>query len=67
MLTTRHAVDFAYTHPELEALFHYIRDHDVEAGGRYNARSAAINLWSRHWGHPATREASEILGTFYVH
>jgi hypothetical protein len=30
MLTTRHAVDFAYTRPELEALFRYARAHDVE-------------------------------------
>jgi hypothetical protein len=67
MLTIRHPVDFAYTCPELETLFRYTRSHDVEQGGRYDARSAAINLWSHHWGHPATREASEILGAFYVH
>ena len=29
--------------------------------------SAAINLWSHHWVNDATREESEILGTFYVH
>jgi hypothetical protein len=67
MLTTRHPIDFAYTRQELEALFRYAHDHDVEKGGRYDARSAAINLWSHHWQHPATREASDILGTFYVH
>jgi hypothetical protein len=64
--TTRHAVDFAYTRPELEALFCYARAHDVEAGGRYDARAAAVNLWTHHWRHPATKEASELLGTFYV-
>jgi hypothetical protein len=66
MISTRHAVDFAYTRPELEALFAYARAHDVERGGHYDARSAAINLWSHHWGHDATRTESEILGTFYV-
>jgi hypothetical protein len=67
MLTTRHAVDFAYTRPELEALFRYARAHDVEQGGRYDARSAAINVWSHHWANDATREESETIGTFYVH
>src|SRR5919108_6371380 len=66
MLTTRHPVDFAYTRPELEALFAYAHAHDVERGGRYDARSAAINLWSHHWAHDATRAESDVLGTFYV-
>jgi hypothetical protein len=38
---------------------------DVEKGGRYDARSAAINLWSHHWQHPATHHDSALLGTFY--
>jgi hypothetical protein len=67
MLTTRHPVDFAYTRPELEALFRCARAHDVEQGGRYDARSAAINVWSHHWANDATREESETIGTFYVH
>lgn len=49
MITTRHPVEFPYTRPELEALFRDARDHDVEQGGRYDARSAAINVWSHHW------------------
>ena len=65
MLTTHHPVDFAYTRPEPEALFRYAHEHDVEQGGRYDARSAAINLWSHHWQHPATWEESEAIGTFY--
>jgi hypothetical protein len=66
MLTIRHPVDFAYTRPELEALFQYARDHDVERGGRYDARSACILLWSHHWLNDATREESEIIGSFDV-
>jgi hypothetical protein len=65
-LTTRYPVDFPYTHPELEALFRYVHAHDEEPGGRYDARSAAINVWSHHWLHSATREASETIGTWYV-
>jgi hypothetical protein len=66
MNSTRHAVDFAYTPAELEALFAYARTHDVEQGGRYDARSAAINVWSHHWLTDGTREESDTLGTFYV-
>jgi hypothetical protein len=66
-MATRHPVDFAYTDQELQALFRYAHDHDVENGSRYAARSAAINIWSHHWAHPATHEASETIGTFYVH
>ena len=66
MLTARHPVDFSYTRPELEALFRYARAHDVEQGGTYDTRSAAINLWSHHWQHPATHHDSALLGTFYV-
>jgi hypothetical protein len=67
MLTTRHQVDFAYTTQELQALFRYAHAHDVEQGGRYDARSAAINVWNHHWLNDATQEESEMIGTFYVH
>ena len=39
----------------------------MDKGGTYDARSAAINVWSHHWAHPATRDESAILGTFYVY
>lgn len=67
MLTTRHPVDFAYTIQELQALFHHAHARDVEQGGRYDARSAAINVWSHHWLNDATQEESETIGTFYFH
>ena len=66
MNSTMHRVDFVYSRPELEALFRYAHAHDVDKGGRYDARSAAINLWSHHWQHPATQHDSALLGTFYV-
>jgi hypothetical protein len=65
VITTRHPVDFPYTRPEQEGLFRLAHEEGVEKGGRYDARSAAINLWSHHWPHPATHHDSEILGTFY--
>jgi len=66
MNRTRHCVDFAYTRQELEALFRYAHEHDVEKGGHYDARSAAVNMWSHRWQHSATMEASDTIGTFYV-
>jgi hypothetical protein len=66
MLTTRHAVDFAYTRQELESLFRYAHEYDVDKGGHYDARSAAINMWSHHWAHDVTREESDIRGRFYL-
>jgi hypothetical protein len=63
VLTMRHSVDFPYIRPELDALFHYAHEHDVEKGGRYDARSAAINVWSHHWANATAREASETIGT----
>ena len=65
MLTTRHLVDFVYTRQELEALFRYARTHDVEHGGHYDARSAAMILWSHHWMNNATRTESDTIGSFY--
>jgi hypothetical protein len=54
MNSTMHRVDFAYTRQEIEVLFRYAHEHDVEKGGHYDARSAALNLWSHHWAHQAT-------------
>jgi hypothetical protein len=67
MLTTRHPVDFPYTLQELQGLFRIANEEDVEKGGRYDARSAAVNIWSHHWQHPATQDESDTIGTFYFH
>jgi hypothetical protein len=39
----------------------------LEKGGRCDARSAAINIWSHHWQERATWEESDTVDTFYVH
>jgi hypothetical protein len=41
----------------------YARGHDVERGGIYDARSAAINVWSHSWTTPELRQASKLIGT----
>jgi hypothetical protein len=66
MNSTMHRVECPYTRQELEALFRVANEEDVERGGHDDARSAAINVWSHHWQHPATRDESDIIGTFYV-
>ena len=38
---------------------------DVEKGGHYDARTRAINCWTHHWLNRATRQESEIFGTFH--
>jgi hypothetical protein len=63
--STPHAVEFRYTRREQEALFHVAHQEDVEAGGRYDARGGAIIIWSHHWLNRATRDESDIIGTFY--
>lgn len=67
MTTIRHTVDFPYIPQELQALLRCAREHDVERGGHYDTRSAAIIIWSHHWAYPAMHEASETIGTFDVH
>lgn len=66
--TTPHSTDLRYTVPELKALFDVARREDVEWGGRYDARRAAINLWTQPWPQgclsPLTGE-STLLGTWY--
>lgn len=66
--TTPHSTDLRYTVPEFKALFDVARREDVEWGGRYDARWAAINLWTQPWPQgclsPLTGE-STLVGTWY--
>jgi hypothetical protein len=66
METTSHTVNLHYERHELPALFAVANAEDVEKGGRYDARSGARHIWSHHWVHPATREESEMMGSFSV-
>jgi hypothetical protein len=60
MNSTMHRVDFAYSRQELNALFRYANEHDVERGGHYDARSAAINVWSHPLAAPG--DARRVRG-----
>ena len=65
MPTTRHRVDLRYRPDDLQAAFAAARREDLEVGGRYDVRSAAIQIWTHHWRHVATRAESDRMGTFY--
>src|SRR5438132_8143646 len=66
MQSTMYPVDLRYAHDELLALFEAAERGDVEKGGRYDRRGAAIIVWSHHWTTDATRHDSETIGTLYV-
>jgi hypothetical protein len=66
MDTTMHTVDLRYTHQELMALCDVASREDVDAGGRYDCRGGAINVWSHPWTNEASRYDSETIGTLYV-
>jgi hypothetical protein len=43
---TRHKVRIVVSREQAMHAMAYARGHDVERGGQYDARSAAINIWS---------------------
>lgn len=65
MLTSTYPVELGYHRDDLLALFATASQADVEDGGRYDARGAAINIWTHGWHHKGTREESETMGTLY--
>jgi hypothetical protein len=67
--TIRHVVNFTYTRDELHALFTVAYEEDLEHGGRYDAWSAAITLWTHAWPQPRAGPATEDSlpkGSFHV-
>jgi hypothetical protein len=63
--TIIHTVDLHYKRQELLALFALAVKEDVDKGGRYDARSNAINIWSHPWTPVSLRQESTIMGTFH--
>ena len=66
MKTTTYPVDLRSTHDEWLALFEAAERGDVDKGGRYDQRGAAVNIWSHPWTTDATRYDSKTIGMFYV-
>ena len=65
MRTTKYTVKLGYPRDDLHALFATASEADVDDGGHYDARGAAINIWTHGWHHQGTREESETTGTLY--
>jgi hypothetical protein len=63
--TTSHPVNLQYKRQELLALFTQAVREDVEKGGRYDARSDVINIWSQPWLPQSLRPTSTIMGAFH--
>jgi hypothetical protein len=62
---TTHTVDLRYQRQELWALFRRAVKEDVERGGRYDARSTVIHVWSDPWLPRSMRDTSVIMGAFH--
>ena len=63
MRTECYEVDLRYSEAELRAIFVRAHVEDVETGGRYDARSAAINIWSHSWINEPCASRKLVLGT----
>ena len=59
-------VDYRYSQYQLQALFDLARAEDVEKGGRYDARSGAINIYTHPWNTVTMQEESTLMGSIYV-
>jgi hypothetical protein len=66
MQTTAVEVDYRYSPDQLLALFSLARAEDVKKGGRYDARSGAINIYTHPWNTRTMREESTRMGAIYV-
>ena len=66
MKTTAVEVDYQYSPDQLQALFDLARAEDVEKGGRYDARSGAINIYTHPWNTVTMQEESTLMGSIYA-
>jgi hypothetical protein len=66
MKATAVEVDFRYSSDQLHALFDLARTEDVEKGGRYDARSGAINIYTHPWNTVTMQEESTLMGSIYA-
>ena len=66
MPLTKYGANFSYAQAELLALFACAQQEPVEQGGRYEARSGAVHVWSHPRHTQALRDESSLVGSFYV-
>jgi hypothetical protein len=66
MDTSAVEVDYRYAPDQLQALFELARAQDVGKGGRYDARSGAINIYTHPWSTVTLQDESTRMGSIYV-
>jgi hypothetical protein len=59
-------VEYRYTREDLKAIFDLVYEEDIERGGRYDARSGAINVYTHPWDTEMMRLESTLMGSFYA-
>jgi hypothetical protein len=59
-------VDFRYSRDQLNAFFELARAEDVEKGGRYDAASSAMNVYTHPWNTETMRAESTLMGSISV-
>jgi hypothetical protein len=59
-------VDYPYTREDLHGIFDAAYAEDVARGGRYDARSGAINVYTHPWDNETMRIASPLMGRLSV-
>jgi hypothetical protein len=66
MKTSAVEVDYRHTRQALQAIFDLARAQDVEKGGRYDARSGAINIYTHPCNIAAMQEEGTPMSSLYA-
>jgi hypothetical protein len=55
-------INLRYDRADLESLFRFAQDHDVERAGRYDLRKPPrLNIWTHAWISPGCRAESSLM------
>jgi hypothetical protein len=66
MKTTAVEVDYRYLPNQVHSLFDRVRTEDVKKGGRYDARSGAINIYTHPWNSRTMQKECTLMRTISV-
>jgi hypothetical protein len=55
-------INLRYDQADLQSLWAYARDHDVERDGRYDVRiPPRLNIWTHNWIYPGCKAESSLM------
>jgi hypothetical protein len=63
---TRHKVRIVVSHEQAMHGHGLCQRPRRRTWGQYDARSAAINIWSHSWRTPELRQSSDLVGTIHL-